>query len=408
MKKYFLFICIAALWAFELLAQNIDVVQPNCLDLAFYADGQSGSFFTNLSLSLQHHLVEGHLFFAGLLALLAGFLTSLSPCVYPLIPVTLSIMGTRTYNSRLHGFTIAAAYCAGMVLLYSTLGILFASLGIVVGSLLQNPYILGAIALFFALMALSMLGVFSWAVPSKILGPLSQVGGSGHKGAFLMGLVAGVIAAPCTGPVLAFILTLVALDGQLFTGAYLTFLYALGVGIPFLILGTFSSLLAHLPKSGPFMNVVKGIFAAAMFGASIYFFLLALPKFHEDPSAGTSWTVIDHQESESKLAKALAQAHKECKPVIIDFYASWCAACVKLEKYTFADAEIAAKLKRFSLIKIDATTSSDELNAIQRRYQVVGLPAILFLQPDGRMINNVRISEYVSPVSFSRLLQQLH
>ena len=231
----------------------------------------------SVSGQLKAALNAGNLGVAVVLCLVGGFLTALSPCVYPLIPITLSILGARKASSPLVGFALAATYVGGMVVLYTTLGVSFAWAGALAGSALQSPWITIGVALFCVVMAASMFGAFEFGLPSGLQTKLSQVGGGGFGGAFIMGLVAGVIAAPCTGPVLSFILTLIARDRDLVKGATLMFFYALGMGLPFLVLGAFSQAIARMPKSGKWMETVKSIFGLLMLGAGLYYLQIGIP-----------------------------------------------------------------------------------------------------------------------------------
>lgn len=228
--------------------------------------------------SFERAIHSGEVFFPMVMAMLAGILTSLSPCVYPLIPITLSIMGTRRHESHVQGFLVALSYVLGMSLVYCALGATFASVGLVLGSFMQHPAMVLVIASLFLLMALSMFGVFDVVLPEHLLTRLSKIGGQGIKGAFLMGMVAGLLAAPCTGPVLGFILTLIANERNILQGTSLMLAFSLGMGTPFLFLGTFFSALARLPKSGPWMNNIKYIFGATILGTAIYYFSLVWPE----------------------------------------------------------------------------------------------------------------------------------
>ena len=145
------------------------------------------------------------------------------------------------------------------------------------GSALQSPLITIGVALFCVVMAASMFGAFELVLPSSLQTKLSQAGGGGFRGAFIMGLVAGIIAAPCTGPVLSFILTLIARERDLVKGATLMFFYALGMGLPFLVLGTFSQAIARMPKSGKWMETIKSIFGLLMLGAGLYYLQIGVP-----------------------------------------------------------------------------------------------------------------------------------
>lgn len=235
----------------------------------------------NLLELLKAAIIDGQVLFPLLMALVAGFLTSMSPCIYPLIPITLSIMGVRKYDSHIQGFLVSLAYVAGMSAIYTLLGALFASIGVLAGSLMQEPVALIIIASFFTLMAFSMFGVFNLVLPDHLMTRLSQIGGQGLKGAFLMGLVAGLVAAPCTGPVLGFILTLIAGEKNIVFGSLLMLTFSVGMGSPFIVLGTFSSAISRLPKSGSWMDSIKFIFGAAMLGAAIYYLAFVLQNLRD-------------------------------------------------------------------------------------------------------------------------------
>jgi len=407
-------------------------------------------------------LSTGQILWPLFLALLAGFLTSLSPCVYPLIPITLGIMGARTYESHLHGFLVAASYVLGMTTVYTALGALFASLGIVMGSLMQSTVVLIIFALIFLLLSCALLGVFELRLPSRLLEPLSRVGGRGFKGAFLMGLVAGVIAAPCTGPVLGAILALIAHDQNLVFGILLMSIFSLGLGLPFLALGTFSSAITHLPKSGAWMDPIKYVLGAITLGTGFYFLaqaftplrdmLLKLAELHElilfgmtsvgivilalaspnkpwralgallcsvgfasllyiiiplnvsnisNISNKSSWHIIDAQTKDPKIFDGyLAQAKTNCMPVLLDFYADWCIACHELSSITFVDPGVKARLSQFFLIKIDASENSKLVSSLHKRYNISGLPTLIILDRLGQEKPSSRIMGFVKAKAF--------
>ena len=241
--------------------------------------GDTGVVDDSLPARLKAALGAGNLLVAISLVTVGGLLTALSPCVYPLIPITLSILGARQAGSASKGFLLAATYVAGMVVLYTTLGISFAWAGMLAGSALQSPVLTIGVALFCIVMAASMFGAFELVLPSSLQTRLSRTGGGGFKGAFVMGLVAGVIAAPCTGPVLSFVLTIIARDRDVVKGGTLMFFYALGMGLPFLVLGTFSQAIARMPKSGKWMETVKSVFGLLMLGAGLYYLQIGIPAF---------------------------------------------------------------------------------------------------------------------------------
>lgn len=192
---------------------------------------------------------------------LGGLLTSLTPCVYPLIPITVGVFGARQAKSRGHAVVLTSAYVVGMGVVFSALGVLAALSGKAFGSSLGNPWVVAGLAVFLLILASSMFGAFELALPAAWATKLNAVGGSGLLGAGLMGSVSGFIAAPCTGPVLTGVLAFVARSQSPALGALLLFIYALGVGVPFFLIGAFT---VRLPKGGAWMEGVKSIFGIAL------------------------------------------------------------------------------------------------------------------------------------------------
>lgn len=226
---------------------------------------------------LETRLAERGLLMLFLLVFGAGILASLSPCVYPLIPITIGVLGARETDSRWQGFTLSLSYVAGIVATYSSLGVAAALLGSVFGGFFQNIWVQVGIAFVFFALALGTLGVYDFRMPAWLQKRAGMAGGTGKVGAFLMGLAAGVLAAPCIGPVVAGILMYVAEQGDLWLGWALLTAFAMGLGVLFLILGTFSSLIQRLPRAGGWMEGVKAIFGGLFFGLGLYYLRLAVP-----------------------------------------------------------------------------------------------------------------------------------
>lgn len=423
----------------------------------------------SLANSFQAAFNEGQFIWTALIALSAGFLTALSPCVYPLIPVTLSIMGVRRYDTHWHGFKIALVYVCGMVLLYSALGIVFVSLGWVAGSSLQSPFVTTLLSILFIIIATSMFGAFEFEVPSALLKRVSKIRGNGYKETFIMGLFSGIIAAPCTGPVLTFILALIAKDGNYISGTILMVLYGIGVGLPFLVLGTFSSIISRLPKSGAWLNIIKNFFGVAILSVGIHYLrfvskpmydlltwiesfgiwplsiliVLSLPlgamKFSfKNPhnfryylngfavllltfslngaienlpnknNVIDNWLIISAEENAySQLQAVIKQAKIEQKPVLIDFYADWCASCKELDLYTYSDEEIIKSLLRFVTIKVDASRDTAALQKIQNQFGVFGLPTIVFIDSSGNIVTKSTISGFIEAEDLLEILHRI-
>ena len=207
------------------------------------------------------------------LALGAGLLTALTPCVLPMVPITLAIFGAKGVSRR-RAVALASAYTAGIALFFGVLGTSVAMLGKAFGSYLGSPWFVVPLAAFFVVMALAMFGAFELALPQGLQERLSRVGGRGFGGAFLMGLVASLIAAPCTGPPLAGLLAYISTTRDVSFGFALCALYGLGVGLPFLFVAAFSM---SLPRSGPWMDVVKSIFGVALLTAALYYLKNVVP-----------------------------------------------------------------------------------------------------------------------------------
>jgi len=343
--------------------------------------------------SLKAFLESGNITITVLFTLAAGFLTALSPCVYPIIPITLSVIGARRYESAMQGFLVSLSYVAGMVALYVGLGILFSSVGILFGAVYQYPPVLLAVGVLFLFFALSMLGVLNWILPDSLLKRLSTIGGSGIRGAFLMGLVSGLIASPCTGPVLAFILTLISRQGDIWSGSLLMIVYGVGMGIPFLILGTFSSAVARIPKSGSWMNVVKVLFTLCMLGASSYYFYLGIKGIISQSEAPTT-------DPYAKLEADLAAARESKIPVVIDFYADWCTVCKEIESVTFQNQKVAKRLTEFKVLRVDITNLTPPVTRIMDKFEITGLPLIIFFDEKGLLLENLSVTGFMSPDQF--------
>ncbi|MFU8802485.1 MAG: cytochrome c biogenesis protein CcdA [Bradymonadaceae bacterium] len=234
---------------------------------------------------LERNLAEGSLWSVLLLVFIAGLLSSLTPCVYPLIPITISVFGARQAESRWQSFTLSLTYVWGIAITYATMGLIAASVGSVFGAALQSPWLIFGVALLFFVLGLSSLGVMDFRLPGNLQTKLSQTGGAGYAGALIMGLVAGVIAAPCVGPIVAGILLYVAQQQDLMLGTVLLMVFALGMGMLFLVLGTFSSLIHRLPRAGGWMEGVKAVFGVVFIGLAMYYLRFVVPGIREATDA---------------------------------------------------------------------------------------------------------------------------
>ncbi len=218
--------------------------------------------------NLGNVVAERGVFLALGLMFIGGILTSFTPCVYPLIPITVSFFGAAGVGA-LRGFLLSLVFVLGMALMYSILGVTAAATGAVFGQVMANPIVIGVVATIFILFALSMFGAFKIQLPPSLQMRLQRVGGAGWGGAFLAGIVAGIIAAPCTGPVLGAALTYVATTGNLVFGFASMFVFAVGMGLLFMAIGTFSARI--VPKGGAWLGKVESVFGIAMIVVALYF-----------------------------------------------------------------------------------------------------------------------------------------
>jgi thiol:disulfide interchange protein DsbD len=393
-----------------------------------------GATGASTDLGLGRLLAQGSVL-AFAIAFAGGVLTSLTPCVYPLIPITVSIFGAKRSVHRSQAMTLSGLYVLGIAAMYSALGVGAALTGKAFGSVMRTPWAVGGVALVFAAMAFSMLGAFELQLPASFQSRLSRVGGAGRAGSFAMGLVAGIIAAPCTGPVLAAALSYVAARGSVALGLGIMFVYALGMGLLFFIIGAFS---VSLPKSGPWMETVKGVFGVALLAAAGVFLKDAIPGvrplFLASRAAalaaasvvaiGILLGAIQASFSGSRLEslgktlglvltvggivyavgaigareraaaapfpwlhderQALALAKAEGRPVIIDFWADWCAACKELDQTAWSDPGVREEGRRFVALKMDGTADSPAFEAALQKYGVVGMPTVILIDSRGR------------------------
>jgi thiol:disulfide interchange protein DsbD len=389
--------------------------------------------------------------FALAAAFVGGLLVSLTPCVYPMIAITVSVFGANQAKSRLQAAGLSSVFVLGIAVMFTALGVGAALSGAIFGKFLSNPYVVGGLAILFLTMAASMFGAFEMALPSSLNNRLATVGGIGFGGAFVLGLVSALVAAPCTGPVLTGILVWIAASHRIFLGTGVMFTFACGLGVPFFLVGTFA---VSLPKGGSWMLGVKWIFGVVLAVVALYFlrnvvgplqhvarpgnvypaiaaallglsFVLAWEHVaaekrgakHPERSkplkltsiplaiAGAfmliSWIQLPKAElqwltSESEGTKIASNEHR---PLIVDFGAEWCGACKELTTHTFADDSVRSEAGRFVAVRVDATDDDDpQVNAIKDKYKVVGLPTVVVMDSSGQ--ERVRFNEFVPPDRF--------
>ncbi|MBJ9112715.1 protein-disulfide reductase DsbD [Citrobacter sp. FDAARGOS_156] len=396
--------------------------------------------------------------FSALWALLIGIGIAFTPCVLPMYPLISGIvLGGKQRLSTGRALLLTFIYVQGMALTYTALGLVVAAAGLQFQAALQHPYVLIGLAIVFTLLALSMFGLFTLQLPSSLQTRLTlmsnrQQGGSPGS-VFAMGAIAGLICSPCTTAPLSAILLYIAQSGNMWLGGSTLYLYALGMGLPLMLITVFGNRL--LPKSGPWMEHVKTAFG---------FVILALPVFLLERIIGDEWGIrlwsllgvaffgwafitslqakhawmrivqivllaaalvcvrplqdwafgAPHTQTQAHLnftpvasVDALNQALEQAKgrPVMLDLYADWCVACKEFEKYTFSNPQVQQALGNTVLLQADVTANNAQDVALLKHLQVLGLPTILFFDAEGKEHPEARVTGFMDAATFSAHLR---
>lgn len=324
-------------------------------------------------------LNQGKVYLLGL-ALVGGILTSFTPCVLPIIPLTLAFIGVR--RRRKGNLARAFMLVVGMVTMYSLLGFLVASLGLKLGFLFQSRYFVLATALFFLVFALGLFGVIPFHLPAKWQHKFARMGGEGPVGAFAAGLTIGLIASPCVGPLIAPLLLIAARSQDRLYGFLLLLNYGVGMGLIFLLLATGWAELQTKIRSGRWTEFLKKGMALLLLAPALYYGYAFAKPYLKAPTENF-WV--------HRFEQGLALAQETQKPVLLDFYANWCPPCIELDKRTFSEPEVQSMAEKFVMIKVDCSFDDDNCQQATSRYEVVGWPTILFLHPDGQIIPRVNL-----------------
>jgi len=283
------------------------------------------------------------------LAFFGGLLLNLTPCVYPMIPITIGYFGAQSGGRMSKTFGLAVLYVLGLALVYSSLGVLAARTGTLFGSALQSPIVVGLVALILFVFALSMFGLFTIQPPQFLM----QRSGAkkGGLGALGMGALLGVVAAPCVGPVVAALLTYVGTKGDALLGFSLFFALSLGLGLPYLFLGLLGGTIKSLPRSGAWLERSKKIFAVPLLLAALFYGYTAV-RAATIPAVDNS-SASKHWPNATQIA--LQKAHATKQPVVLDFRADWCLPCLKIEREVFAQDDVKIAAKNVQLLQVDLT-----------------------------------------------------
>ncbi|MGF1466490.1 MAG: protein-disulfide reductase DsbD family protein [Sandaracinaceae bacterium] len=397
------------------------------------------------------------------IAFVAGLGTSLTPCVYPMIAITVSVFGASQAKTKLHAAGLSTMYLLGVCALFTPLGVAAAMTSTVFGAWMSSPWVMFPLALFLAAMAISMFGAFDLALPPALQNRLARMGGIGPRGAFVLGLVMGLIATPCTGPVIGALLAFVAQSQDVVFGGLAFFTFAVGLALPTWFVGTFAM---GLPKSGRWLEYVKSAFGIVILAVAIIFVqrwvletpaaalgfdplirrttpmlilavvmiagglgLGAVTLSYHGASRRTfgqktlgvalavlggvfaaGWVMAPPEGAElawmTDYEQARSLAERQRQPLLVDFGADWCAACNELERDTFSDPRVVREAQRFVAVRIDMTDPEDDEERLLSGYEQRGLPLVVMHGSSGE--EEARVVSFVEADEMLELMRRVN
>jgi thiol:disulfide interchange protein DsbD len=403
--------------------------------------------------SYANALESGQLPMALLLIVvfIGGMITNLTPCVFPMIPITLRILSHRKGSPLLN----AVVYSLGIVITYTAIGSIVALSGGVFGAVLGNPIVTTLFGLMFTVLAFSMLGYGNF---SQLQAMGSKIGGSNNSAlsTLAMGTAAGLVAAPCTGPILGALIIYAAQLSEPSLTVFLFLVYSIGFALPYVFLGSASAKITRISVSPRVQVGIKFLFASIMFALALFYLKTPIHKSLEFlrgwwfttsvalisigllaclgvlfstsasqnkaasilPSlvlglglfAGSQWATggdipkkLDWLTSEKE---AFALAASENKSILVDGWADWCVACKEMDTKTFTDPELIEELKQnWVLLKLDLTELNEQNEALAKKYNMPGLPTLVLIKPDGDISQGKRLTSFVSA---EKLLEEIN
>jgi thiol:disulfide interchange protein DsbD len=379
-----------------------------------------------------------------LIVLVGGLALNLTPCVYPLIGVTVAYFGAEGGPPR-RIIGLAVVYVLGIALTFSAVGVTAALSGGLFGAALQNPYVLCAIAAMLLLLAASSFGLFTLQPPQWMMRHVG-VARPGYVGSLIMGLGMGVVAAPCIGPIVLGLLLMVERSGNAFFGFALFFTLALGMGIPYVGLALAAGSIGGLPRSGEWLTWIEQLFGFVLIGLALYFLDPVVPNrlmtrllpFYAvavglylgfvtrsgrnwQPflvfrwalgiaSAGVLVYLLIPPSPKVQLAFQtydpilLGKAKAAGKPVVVDFSADWCVPCREMERTTFTDPAVVSNGAGFVRLRANLTADNAKNEALMKQFNVQGVPTVVFIDPEGQV--RTRKVGYIGPDEFVKLLRE--
>lgn len=414
-------------------------------DLLVQVQGDSG-----LERRSQKQSASESIWLTLLALFLGGLALNLTPCVYPLIPITISYFGGKSETIRGHTIVHGIFYMFGLAVTNSILGLSAALSGGMLGAALQHPLVLIFVASVMVAMGLSFFGLWELRLP-KSLTQFASKGYPGFLGTFFMGLTLGIVAAPCLGPFILGLLIYVGQMGNPFLGFLYFFVLSIGLGLPLAVLAVFSGAVARLPKSGDWMLWIRKLMGWVLMAMAAFMISFVVSHNLLKPAllagvaivAGIHLGWLDKTGRKLRvftyLKKALGtalicggivfilliphhagkiewipykqsiveKAAEEKKPLIIDFYAEWCAPCRLMDKEVFANHDVVKLMRNLISLRVDLTNAKASHDRLLRQYQIRGIPTTVFINRQGTEERKLRIVGLVTKSEFLKRLTVL-
>jgi len=332
-------------------------------------------------------LAERHFILALLIFFGLGILLALTPCVLPMIPILSSIILGQKNISRARAFELSFIYVIATALTFAIAGVVAALLGASLQSSLQQPWVMMLSAAILIILALLLLLDYPLQLPQKMHNKLDFLGRQQKSGTLLgvagMGVFSALVVSPCVTPPLIGALIYIAESGNVWLGGGALFMLGLGMGVPLIGFAVFG--IHMLPKQGPWLRGIKIIFAVLLIGLAISLITRILPNDLNSDHATSAPPTFDYilVKNLDDLNQQLAEAKAQKQAVILDFYATWCVSCVKMEKTVFPDPTVQALLHSVRFLKADVSENDAEDQALQQQFGVYGPPALIFFSPEG-------------------------